>query len=68
MSWRFWTAHGRLPAPVLISFYKAMCALIRARIAILHLQEVLVREPAKWPRRAAEYLGIAGREARHLGR
>jgi aminoglycoside phosphotransferase family enzyme len=58
---------GDRPPPVLISFYKAIGALIRARIAILHLEEVPVRDPAKWPKRAAEYLGIAGREARHLG-
>jgi aminoglycoside phosphotransferase family enzyme len=53
---------------VLINFYKAIGALIRARIAILHLQESPVRDPAKWPKRAAEYLRIARREARYLGR
>jgi aminoglycoside phosphotransferase family enzyme len=37
----------------LINFYKAINSLIRARIAILHLQDVPVRDPAKWPRRAA---------------
>jgi aminoglycoside phosphotransferase family enzyme len=57
---------GDRPAPVLITFYKAIGALIRARIAILHLQETPVRDPAKWPRRAAEYLEIACRECRHL--
>jgi aminoglycoside phosphotransferase family enzyme len=56
------------PPPVLITFYKAIGALIRARIAILHLQESSVRDPAKWPKRAAEYLAIASREARHLDR
>src|SRR6516162_131631 len=56
------------PAPVLISFYKGIGALIRARIAILHLRESPVRDPAKWPRRAAEYLAIATRAARHLDR
>jgi len=55
------------PAPVLITFYKAIGALIRARIAILHLREKPVRDPEKWPRRAAEYLEIARRECRHLG-
>ena len=58
---------GDRPPPVLISFFKALSALIRARIAILHLREHPVREPAKWPRRAARYLTIAGREARLLG-
>jgi aminoglycoside phosphotransferase family enzyme len=57
---------GDCPAPALIAFYKAISALIRARIAILHLQETPVRDPAKWPKRAAEYLEIARRECRHL--
>jgi len=59
---------GDYPPPVLIAFYKAIGALIRARIAILHLQETPVRDPAKWPKRAAEYLAIARRECRHLVR
>ena len=56
------------PPPVLITFYKVIGALIRARIAILHLRESPVRDPAKWPRRAAEYLAIATRAAQHLDR
>jgi uncharacterized protein len=58
---------GDRPPAVLISFYKAIGALIRARLAILHLHESPVRDPAKWLKRAAEYLAIAYREARHLG-
>jgi len=54
------------PAPELITFYKLIGALIRARIAILHLQESPVRDPGKWPKRAAEYLAIATRAAQHL--
>jgi uncharacterized protein len=54
------------PPPVLISFYKVIGALIRARIAILHLQESPVRDPVKWPKRAAEYLAIASRAVQHL--
>jgi uncharacterized protein len=54
------------PPPVLISFYKVIGALIRARIAILHLQESRVRDPVKWPKRAAEYLAIASRAVQHL--
>jgi aminoglycoside phosphotransferase family enzyme len=50
----------------LINFYKAVNALIRARIAILHLRETPVRDPAKWPRRAAEYLAIASPAMHHL--
>jgi len=54
------------PAPVLINFYKTIGAFVRARIAILHLQESPVRDPGKWPKRAAEYLAIATRAAQHL--
>ena len=56
------------PPPELITFYKVIGALVRARIAILHLQESPVRDPEKWPRRAAEYLAIATRAAQHLDR
>ena len=56
------------PPPVLITFYKGIGALIRARIAILHLRESPVRDPAKWPRRAAEYLATATHAAQHLDR
>jgi aminoglycoside phosphotransferase family enzyme len=56
------------PPPLLISFYKALNALIRARIAIVHLREDRVDNPKKWPRRAAQYLAIARREARRLDR
>jgi aminoglycoside phosphotransferase family enzyme len=57
-----------LAPPELMTFYKAVGALVRARIAILHLRESAVRDPAKWPKRAAQYLGIASRAAQHLGR
>ena len=56
------------PPPVLINFYRGIGALIRARIAILHLWESPVRDPAKWPTRAAEYLAIATRASKHLDR
>jgi aminoglycoside phosphotransferase family enzyme len=58
---------GDNPPPVLITFYKAVGALIRARIAILHLREKPSRDPEKWPKRALEYLEIARRHCRHLG-
>jgi uncharacterized protein len=54
------------PAPVLINFYKTIGAFVRARIAILHLRESPVRDPVKWPKRAAEYLAIATRAAQRL--
>ena len=57
---------GDDPSRALINFYKAVNALIRARIAILHLQETPVRDPAKWPRRAGEYLAIASQMMRRL--
>jgi uncharacterized protein len=56
------------PPPRLIAFYKAIAAFVRARIAILHLQEAPVRDPVKWSRRAAEYLVIATRATQHLNR
>jgi aminoglycoside phosphotransferase family enzyme len=56
------------PPPELMNFYKVIGALVRARIAILHLQESPVRDPAKWPKRAAEYLAIATRASQHLDR
>jgi uncharacterized protein len=57
---------GDNPSRALINFYKALNALIRARIAILHLREIPVRDPAKWPRRAGEYLAIANQMMRRL--
>ena len=53
-------------SPELMVFYKAIAAFVRARLAILHLQEFPVRNPAKWSKRAAEYLVIAIREMQHL--
>jgi aminoglycoside phosphotransferase family enzyme len=57
---------GDGPPGELVAFYKALGAVIRARIAILHLREIPVRDPGKWPCRAAEYLEIAAREIRRL--
>jgi uncharacterized protein len=64
--YRYYPRTGDCPPPVLIIFYKAIGALIRARIAILHLLGSPVRDPSKWPKRAAEYLAIASREAQHI--
>jgi aminoglycoside phosphotransferase family enzyme len=58
-------AHDSPPSE-LTAFYKVIGALIRARIAILHLQESPVRDLGKWPKRAAEYLAIATRAAQQL--
>ena len=59
-------ATGDDPPDDLVAFYRAMRALIRARIAICHLREPHVRNPAEWPRRAAAYLRIAERDLRRL--
>jgi aminoglycoside phosphotransferase family enzyme len=57
--------HDFSPAE-LMTFYRVIGAFVRARIAILHLQESPVRDPGKWPKRAAEYLAIATGAAQHL--
>jgi aminoglycoside phosphotransferase family enzyme len=57
---------GDVPPPPLVAFYEAYRALIRARLAIVHLED---HEPAtapKWQRRAAEYLAIARSRIRLL--
>ena len=64
--YRYSQRTGDCPPPILILFYRAIGAMIRARIAMLHLQEFPVRDPEKWPKRASEYLVIAGRAARQL--
>jgi aminoglycoside phosphotransferase family enzyme len=64
--WHYCRRTGDYPPPMLVAFYKAVGALIRARIAILHLVESPVRDSAKWPKRAAQYLEIARRECRNF--
>ena len=54
------------PPVKLIDFYKAYRALLRARLAILHLRDADVRDPEKWRRRTTEYLGLAESHARRL--
>jgi aminoglycoside phosphotransferase family enzyme len=65
--YRYSQRTGDCPPPVLILFYRAIGAMIRARLAILHLREFPVRDPEKWPMRASEYLAIAARAVRQLG-
>ena len=43
--YRYSQRTGDRPPPLLILFYQAIGAMIRARIAILHLQEFPVRDP-----------------------
>jgi uncharacterized protein len=64
--YRYCEHTGDRPPARLTILYRAIGAMIRARIAILHLQAPGVREPAKWPKRAAGYLAIARRAALRL--
>jgi uncharacterized protein len=59
---------GDMPPPELVRFYKALNALVRARIAIRHLDEPGTRTPDEWIARAAVYLAIAAKESRLLSR
>ena len=48
-----------VPPAALVAFYTVHCAFLRSRIAISHLDEAEVREPAKWPARTLSYLELA---------
>ncbi len=54
--------------PTLFLFYRCHRAMLRARLAIAHLQEPSPRTPEKWPRTARAYLKIAARDAARLER
>jgi uncharacterized protein len=51
--------NGDTVPDVLVEFYQSYRALVRAMLAILHLQEADVQDPAKWAARAAHYLELA---------
>jgi aminoglycoside phosphotransferase family enzyme len=51
----------------LVEFYKCCRAYLRAKIAIWHLDEPQMREPAKWAVRAGEYLSLARDYSERLG-
>jgi uncharacterized protein len=59
--------HDEIPAALYL-FYRIQRALLRARLAIAHLQEPSPRTPAKWPAQMRAYLRIARRDARQLER
>lgn len=59
-------ATGDAPAEELIAFYKSYRACVRAKIAIWHLRDRDVRNPAKWPALAKTYLDIAAEYAASL--
>ncbi|MCK6453042.1 MAG: hypothetical protein L6R19_19675 [Alphaproteobacteria bacterium] len=55
------------PAPeLLVPFYQCCRALLRTRLAIAHLADAVVRDPAKWRRQAFAYLELAERCAERL--
>jgi aminoglycoside phosphotransferase family enzyme len=47
-----------MPA-VLVDFYQSYRACVRAMLAILHLRDSSVQDPAKWTTRAVQYLELA---------
>lgn len=55
---------GDVPHSALIHFYQAFRATLRARIAILHLDEEKFRLSTEWPRRAMAFLVLAQQHAR----
>jgi aminoglycoside phosphotransferase family enzyme len=57
---------GDVPEAELCAFYQSVRASVRARLAILHLKEATVREPARWPKQAAQYLRLAAEAAARL--
>ncbi len=59
---------GDRPPEALVRFYAALNAIVRARIAVQHLNEPRTRSRAEWLDRAACYLAIAAREMRFLRR
>ena len=50
---------GDRPPESLIQFYKGVRAGLRAKLALWHLREPVVREPQKWRTLAADYLRLA---------
>lgn len=55
-------------APELVAFYGAYRALIRARLAISHLEDEGMANAAKWRGRASAYLALAGARLPRLAR
>jgi aminoglycoside phosphotransferase family enzyme len=58
---------GDCPPRLLITAYKCFHAYLRARIAISHLDDGEIRQPAKWRKRTQRYLELAARYATDLG-
>lgn len=49
---------GGPPDPALLALYRLLRALRRARLALVHLREPAVRQPARWVPRARSYLRL----------
>ena len=58
-------ANGDAMPGVLVDFYQSYRACVRAMLAILHLREASVQDPAKWTARAVQYLELALAHAEH---
>ena len=52
------------PMPKLIHFYASFEAIVRARLAVLHLKDFAGKEPMQWIKQAKEYLAISLNHAR----
>jgi aminoglycoside phosphotransferase family enzyme len=52
---------GDRPPERLLIFYRSWHACLRARIAVWHLRDDEVRDPAKWTNKAEQYLQLAAR-------
>jgi uncharacterized protein len=61
-------ATGDRPPAQLALFYKSFRACLRARLAIWHLRDEVIDNPAKWVARAREYVQLSSRYAEALGR
>jgi aminoglycoside phosphotransferase family enzyme len=51
--------NGDAAPDALVDFYQSYRACVRAMLAILHLRDAAVRDPAKWAARAVQYLELA---------
>ena len=50
---------GDSPSDTLVHFYQSYRACVRAKIAVWHLNDPVVKDPHKWPAHAREYLLLA---------
>jgi aminoglycoside phosphotransferase family enzyme len=55
---------GDEPPDRLVNFYQSVRATLRAKLAVWHLDDAMVRYPSQWFNRAQAYLALADRHAR----